>query len=986
VAAAIASSLAALLGVATVAAGDLDYVAVLGAPAAQQGALDAGGIRWVCKASLCATRGPWPVPDVKSCGALARLVGAVRSYGYKGRMLSPADVALCNKLGGADGRAIAERAIAEPSGKAAGAGPPSLAPGAGGLAPLGAVPQPRTLDYLAILAGQGRIQGNVAAGSLRWSCKGEVCRARAPGARPDVKECGALAQRVGPVRSFGSRDMPLSDAEVALCNRLGGTQMAAGAPAGGDAPKPMAGSASTSRKLAAAPPPSSTELPAGSLPRPALQLQRPMLLGRIAGAQIGFGPGADEPLAEEAFGSRRAEPGAVQPAPADAAAAALSGAGLAPVLSHDLPLGTWVGIGPRPIVSYPEIPPAERDDGLPYSGAVNAIVTDPSNPTIAYIGAAGGGIWKTTDDGRSWVPLAQHLPSLQVQSIAISARDPRTLLVGLDVPDPQGVALYRTDDGGRDWRPVGGTTFAGGTVYAVMLDPADDRAILALARTPDSAATIYRSEDGGASWASQSLGAAGSQVDRVQPDPADAAVRWLTVTGFPSGRLLRSADAGRTWSDFQAPGLPDRLGPQPLLAFAPGSPRVRYVAATNPVRVFVSYDAGTSWAAEGAPTTRDGNPLRNASVLAVDPADPGSIFIAWNMAYVSRDAGATFGAPVGGSQGTGIHMDFRAAHVDSRNRLWLASDGGIYRTSHFGPPYQNLNATLAISLLYSIDIVGRSLCAGSQDNGIVTWLQGTTWGTTGGGDAGDCIIDRASPEQIFVSGIGDIIVSKDGNRTFARWSEGIDWQEPHGMLVPLARGAGGRVLAGTARIWQSGAGTRRWSAVSPRLAEGSEYVVALGSSQGRAYALLSDGHLAAGPEDVHDWSSVAVAAGRMTYMGQIAASPANGKSAVVAGLAGLWRTSDGGSSWQDIAGTLASRNPTAVAVDWDPSGASPRTIYVGTMAGVFASRDLGRSWEPMARGLPNAVVTQLLIMGQGADRALYAATFGRSAFATRIGE
>ena len=94
-AAPIAFAMALLFGAAAQAQ-QFDYSAVLASQGRINGPVNAGGIVWQCNAKYCTTRGPWPVPGVKSCNALATIVGPLASYGYKGRMLSPSDMASCN--------------------------------------------------------------------------------------------------------------------------------------------------------------------------------------------------------------------------------------------------------------------------------------------------------------------------------------------------------------------------------------------------------------------------------------------------------------------------------------------------------------------------------------------------------------------------------------------------------------------------------------------------------------------------------------------------------------------------------------------------------------------------------------------------------------------------------------------------------------------------------------------------------------------------
>src|SRR5690242_3814232 len=85
------AALAMILLASAAQAQQFDYSAVIAGQGRVNGPVNAGGIVWQCNPKYCTTRGPWPVPGVKSCNALAKIVGPLASYGYQGRMLSPND-------------------------------------------------------------------------------------------------------------------------------------------------------------------------------------------------------------------------------------------------------------------------------------------------------------------------------------------------------------------------------------------------------------------------------------------------------------------------------------------------------------------------------------------------------------------------------------------------------------------------------------------------------------------------------------------------------------------------------------------------------------------------------------------------------------------------------------------------------------------------------------------------------------------------------
>ncbi len=654
----------------------------------------------------------------------------------------------------------------------------------------------------------------------------------------------------------------------------------------------------------------------------------------------------------------------------------------------------WTQLGPRPIVDEYW---SGTDDA---SGRVVAVAPHPSDANTVYIGAASGGIWKTTDGGTNWIPLTDELSVLNHGCVAMDPSHPSTVYAGTGeyTTRSKGDGLFRSTDAGDTWERIATTAEVGGTCSRLLIDPTDSQTIHISGGNGYS-----KTVDGGVTW---TRAFTKSRVSDLAMKSGDPNTLYL---GEHGKGIWRSIDGGDSWTQLGG-GLPATDVQRILLAAAPSNSNVIYTVIINPSAglrgLYRSADGGDTWV-EKANTPNFPYPQGwYDAFLGVDPTDEdivygGGVFPTYAVAGVikSTDGGDSWvdiSCPGNCLTEANLHPDMHAIAFGSDGTVWVGNDGGVWKSPDGGASWINTNGTLTVTQNYAVALNPADpvqVMGGTQDNGTVErQVDDEDWPQILGGDGGFLAYDFDEPARRYVSYVRLAVYRLFGGST-------VNISGPWGgdrrnFIAPLLMDPSDSetLFGGTWRVWRTrnASGFAGWSAYSPDLTDGGtlNVIAAAVGSSGVLYTGSSDGKVFVKPSEADAWQdrSAGLPSGQVS---DIVIDPTDPARAYVAfhntNGPRVLETTTTGTSWIDVTGTLPDGvGGRALAVDWR---ANPPMLFVGSGAGVYWSTDRGAGWTKDGTDLPNVNVGDLAIdpingtitvgsYGRGVWRASIAALIG----------
>jgi hypothetical protein len=621
-------------------------------------------------------------------------------------------------------------------------------------------------------------------------------------------------------------------------------------------------------------------------------------------------------------------------------------------------------------------------------GRVNCIAFHPTNSSIIYIGLPAGGMWRTTNGGTSWTCMTDGMPSIGVSGIAVHHTNTNIiyLLTGDgDASDTQSIGVLKTTDGGVTWYPSGlswnVTEFNRG--FKLRMHP-DNPDILFAATT----AGIFKTTDGGITWTNPITS---GNIWDIQFKPGDPTIMYATRRfSTNAGQFWRSTDSGNTWSQITS-GVPTSATRMEIGVTTSDANRVYLLAGpatgTNYfVGVFQSTNSGVSFSTQSTSP----NILGYAS-NGYDDDHQTTFDLAIAVSRTNSDQVMTGGINIWTSSNSGVNWTIRShwreegntigyTHADIHfiainpldNNVYVASDGGIFRTTDFGQNWADLTTGIGATMWYKIagtEANSNLIIGGTQDNGSNKWTGGSGIVHIRGADGMDCMVDHSNSNTLYTSRQnGGLEKSTNGGSTFT-WIKPIgasgSWVTPYVMDPSNSSILYGGYNNG---VYKSTTGGSSW------INKGGDgrSAMALGvSNTSRVYAASYTTFRMSG--DAASTWTIYTAPGSVTG---IAVDPANSLRVFIT-VSGFttgqkaYMSTNGGSSWTNISGNLPNVPMNCIVYQTG----SADGIYVGTDIGVFFRDNNIGTWIPFMNGLPTVPVFDLEI--NHSANLIRAGTYGR---------
>ncbi len=617
-------------------------------------------------------------------------------------------------------------------------------------------------------------------------------------------------------------------------------------------------------------------------------------------------------------------------------------------------------------------------------GRAVAVAGVTSQPNVYYFGATGGGVWKTTDAGASWLPVTDgQIKTGSVGAIGVSESDPNVIYVGMGEPDIRGNAspgdgVYKSSDAGKTWKHAGLEETQ--QIGAVRVHPKNSDIVYVAALGHQFGANeqrgIYRSADGGKTWKQvftrgPKAGAVDLVIDPSNPNVLYAGfwevyrTPWTLESGGPGSGLFKSTDGGDTWTDLtRAPGMPKgMIGRVGVTVSGVDSDRVWALVEADDGGLFRSDNGGKNWT-----RVSENRGLRQRawyySRVFADPLKLDTVY-ATNVNFLkSEDGGKTF-------------TSIRTPHGDN-HYLWIApndsnrmaevNDGGATITTNGGrtwSPEDNQPTAQFYRVALDQDFPYHAYGA-QQDNSTVRTATrsdgpGITerdWYDVGGGESGWIQPDPKNSQIVYAGSYGGLITRQDHRtgqlRNITIWPDNpmgyaaadlkyrFQWNFP--MFTsphdPNLLYAAGNVLFKTANEGQS------WEAISGDLTRND-----------RSKQASSGGPITKDNTSIEYYCTIFTGAESLLKAGLIWIGSDDGLVHV---------TQDGGKTWANV--TPKDLPEWSRINSIEPSPNDPATAYFAATKYqlddfqplLYKTTDYGKTWTKIINGIPAHSFTRVI--------------------------
>jgi photosystem II stability/assembly factor-like uncharacterized protein len=609
------------------------------------------------------------------------------------------------------------------------------------------------------------------------------------------------------------------------------------------------------------------------------------------------------------------------------------------------------------------------------SGRIAALAArNDSGKVTVFVGAASGGVWKSTDGGTTFKPVFDDKPVQSIGALAIDPSNPKIVWAGTGEAWTRnsvsiGDGIYKSTDAGESWTHMG--LLDSERIAHILIHPTDGSTVYACVPGKlwsDSAERgLYKTTDGGKTWtqvlkgANLSTGCASASMDPKSPEVIYAALwdfrrkGWTFRSGgesaaaFSGSGLHVSRDGGKTWRELSPEankGFPKKPYGRIAVEIAPSDPKRIYAFIESvDSALFVSSDGGATWEARDKSQNMVWRAFYFAR-LTVDPTNADRVYKDGGALILSEDAGKSFSI-VGGF--VGMHGDLHAVWVNPQNpkHVLAGDDGGLWHSFDGGNRWWK-GDNLPISQFYHVSVDDADpyrVYGGLQDNS--SWvgdsaypggITNSRWENMYGGDGFWMFADPADPDYLYAEAQGGFVGRVNRYTHQARdiqpkanYGEKLrfNWNTP----IHLSANEKGTIYIGAQFLFRSRDHGQSWDRISPDLTTNDREK----QKQEESGGVTVDNSAAEMHTTIYSISESPKAPGLIwvgTDDGNIQLTRDGGKSwtNVIANVAGLPRN-----SW--VSWVEASRHDAGTAY-----AAFDRHTFGDMAPYVYVTRDYGKSW------------------------------------------
>jgi photosystem II stability/assembly factor-like uncharacterized protein len=524
---------------------------------------------------------------------------------------------------------------------------------------------------------------------------------------------------------------------------------------------------------------------------------------------------------------------------------------------------------------HPEAPPRWECLGPSnIAGRVTALAIHPDRGVL-FAGTAAGGVWRSSDQGRTWQepPVRLYLPDDQAEmafggflawpsgnigALAIDPSNPDRVYcatgeANLSADSYPGVGLFYSNDGGERWLPLASAKEHSlpRRVGSLAVDPFDPMHMRlgGVTHSETDPAGMFYSRDGGRTWAVERLATRNYFCHSVAFHPGRRGVMFTAVDarGSLSG-IWRSMDGGETWVNLSGAvrGLPEPFWfGRVSLAVAPSQPDVMYAMAGNRrgvlLGLFRSDDCGESWRDVKGGELADESQMSYTNTIAVHPVNPDFVVCGGLDLHISVEGEKRWRRATRWDEDADhpkyAHGDHHALAILPDGTIFDGNDGGIAVSTDGGGRWRTRVSGMVTTMFYDLDVAptdSECMAGGTQDNGTVLRDRHDPRGVFHRvipGDGAWTVYDPADEENVFGS-YHEVHIFRHLRKGGGGWlkSGGGDWKEvtPRGMsaaerkqraiavmaIEPVRRPGVKAVWVGTNRLWKTENGGRMWKPVT----------------------------------------------------------------------------------------------------------------------------------------------------------------------------